>query len=103
MSNLSITEYGRIGKDRGFGVQAAAEPALTRQNVTFSAGSVQSADFNSKAVMVRVVADADCRIAFGDDPTADDNSSILPAGDVEYFGLVRTNQMSTLKIAVKPL
>ena len=63
----------------------AMRPSLT-QSVTFSTSS-QSAAFANTTRLIRVIADADVYIAFGDNPTATAISVRLPANTVEYFGV----------------
>ena len=57
----------------------------TTQKVTSSGSSVQSSAFGAYIEYVRIVADADCHIAFGVNPTATTSSIYVPADDVEYF------------------
>ncbi len=88
MSELNITEYGQLGRDAsGYTVPVGEEPALAVQNVSFTSSSIQSAAFQGKTRFVRVVADIDTRISFGENPTAAATTSTLPAGAVEYFGV----------------
>lgn len=57
----------------------------TTQKVTSSGSSVQSSAFGANIEYVRIVADADCHIAFGVNPTATTSSIYVPVDDVEYF------------------
>jgi len=102
MGELSITEYERTGRYKQNAVQAVVEPALTRHNVTFTT-STQSNSLNENTKVVRVVSTVDCRIVFGENPTASDTDTILPAGDVEYFDVLVQDLRKGLKIAVKEL
>jgi hypothetical protein len=58
---------------------------ISTEKVTASGTSVQSAAFGENIEYVRIVADADCHIAFGVNPTATTSSIYVPADDVEYF------------------
>ena len=57
----------------------------TTQKVTSSGSSVQSSAFGAHIEYVRIVADADCHIAFGVNPTATTSTIYVPADDIEYF------------------
>ncbi len=83
MSKLYITEYPLFTDKTVF--HAAQEPSIAEQAITMQAGSTQSAAFNAKTALVRVVSDADCSIAFGEDPSATVNKKFLPAKSPEYF------------------
>lgn len=56
--------------------------SVTNQSVTFTT-SAQSAAFQSTTTVIRVVADANCHIAVGTNPTATLNDMLLRA-NVEY-------------------
>ena len=49
--------------------------------------STASAAFGDSTSLIRVIADADVYLNFGDAPTADANDIYLPAGAIEYFGV----------------
>jgi hypothetical protein len=88
MSNLSITEYDDVTlDDRGAAMPVANNPGITVQNVSFTATAGQSAAFNRETRLLRIIADADCRIIFGADPTAVTTDMLVKAGSVEYFGV----------------
>ncbi len=85
MANLYITEFKGTGRDpRGTPIQAAPGPALAQQKVAFTTSS-QSNAFNQATGLVRLTADADAHIKFGENPTATANDMLLPSGCVEYF------------------
>jgi hypothetical protein len=58
---------------------------VTTQKVNSSGSSAQSSAFGSNIEYVRVMADADCHIEFGVNPTATNAKIFLPSKDVEYF------------------
>jgi hypothetical protein len=94
MASLYITEFKGIGRDRrGTEVQAAPGPALTQQKVTYAA-STQSAPFAQSTGLVRLTADADAHIKFGDDPSATANDMLLPNGAVEYFTVIPGDKLA---------
>ncbi len=89
MSSLNITEYENLGRDKsGYTVSVGEEESLVRQNVTYTTTSVQSSSFNARTRFIRVIADADTRVAVGLNPTAVAGvNTLIPAGSVEYFGV----------------
>lgn len=64
MAVLWVTEYNAPAD-----YSAPKEPAVRTQTVTFTT-SVQSLVFTEETRCVRVVADADCHLLFGLNPTA---------------------------------
>lgn len=88
MASLYISEATRLEKDGdGFTLPVFPEPS-GHQKVTFTT-STQSADFGGE--FIRLFADADCHIAFGDNPTATANHPKY-AANVEYFRSVRPGE-----------
>ena len=99
MAKAWIQEYGRVSRDMdNIVAQAPQEPAVASQTVAFTT-STQSAAFSDKTVLVRILADAECRLAFGADPTADDDSLPLPAGASEYFGVKAGDKVAIFEAA----
>lgn len=92
MSKLHITEMSDIGTNNGKGSRAVGAqigqlPAVAIQEVTFTSSSVKSAAFNEYTSLIRVRADAACRVLVGEDPTALVTSIPLGANETEYFGV----------------
>jgi len=93
MSVLYISEYSNVASvDTQRGVRenptpVAQEPAVAEQHISITAGSVQSAAFNTATRMIRVHADAVCSIAIGTNPTAVATAKRLAANQTEYFGV----------------
>lgn len=101
MSNLSITEYQHAGRaDNSTALQAGLEPAVTRQNVTFTTTpAVQSAAFNANTRLIRINSDADARVTFGADPTAVvTTDTLIVAGNAEYFAVVPGHKISIIEV-----
>ena len=97
MSSLNITEYSNLSRDIGGSISPPVqEPSQATQTVTFTVSSVQSSEFASNTKIIRLVSDADCRISVGVNPVSDSDSTIVPAGSVEYFGV----KMSGYKLSV---
>ena len=87
MATLWITEYSDIGEDWGSNkVLVGREPALITQTVSY-ASSTQSLDLHEKTRFVRVKADADAHLVFGENPTATVSSTPIEANVAEYFGV----------------
>lgn len=80
MAGLLLAQDDNSRPIQVFGLGAAQDVAIT-------AASVQSAAFSTtnRSRIIRVNADADCRIVIGVNPTAVATSSRLIAGTTEYF------------------
>lgn len=88
MAYLYITEYSSPNpKDRDGDVMLALEPAIAEQKVEFTT-STQSAAFNAATSVIRIIADADCHLEFGANPTATANNQLLPANVIEWRQVV---------------
>ena len=88
MSIINVTEYKGLGRDYSSHIlPAGEEPSLNSENITIEVSSNVGSTFNGETRFIRVVAEIDCRIAIGENPVADGNSVLLPAGNVEYFGI----------------
>lgn len=94
MAKIWITEYRAVGVGAGAfrneRAQMPIEPAETGQAVTFTTAT-QSAAFGDSTYFVRLLADADCHVKFGTNPTADADDQKLIAG-VEYWRAVTPGQ-----------
>lgn len=84
---LDITEYVNLARDAtGAIIPVGAEPATTQQ-VNITAGSLPSNPFGPGARLVRLHADAACRVEIGPSATATQASKRMAAGQTEYFGV----------------
>jgi len=83
MANLYVREYVSPRNDNAV-LPAPTEPAQADQKVAFTT-STASAAFGVKTKYVRLIADADCHIQFGESPTATTSSALMKANTVEYF------------------
>lgn len=82
MASLYIAEGSDLQDDTtGAMVPVMRQPPVATQKVTFTT-TTQSAAF--KGTILRVLADADCHLAFGSNPTATTSFPKYMAG-VEYF------------------
>lgn len=85
MANLYITEFGGLQADPySPGMPCPVLPSLGSQAVAIGASSVQSTAVGAMTRLVRVLADANCFIAAGANPTAVAQTP-LAAGVPEYF------------------
>ena len=96
MATLNVTEYANLSEDRnGTIMPVAKEPSLRSFNVTYTT-STASDTLKKGTRFVRLIADADAHIEFGESPTATATSTRLEANIAEYFGV---DGSQTLKIA----
>ena len=83
MSELNITEYTSVSQGT-----MGLEPSLSSQTVELRLIPVKCIPFNARASFVRLVASADCRISFGEDPSVSDtDGTILLSGSTEFFAV----------------
>jgi hypothetical protein len=66
------------------------EPAVANQTVTFTT-AVQSSAFNANTKFIRLIADAECHLLFGADPTATASHQMVPV-DTEIWRMVVPGQ-----------
>jgi GMP synthase-like glutamine amidotransferase len=98
MAVVDITHYRDLARASvGGAVQTGQEPALSTQQVSITAGSVQSAAFPSGTKMVRVHTDGAVRVAFGANPTAAATTMRLAAGQTEYFGVMEGHKVAVIQ------
>ena len=87
MAKIVITEYPGVGMlPGGVATQAPIEPAIADQAVTYTT-STQSAVFNERTKLIRVVADAKAHINVSGNPTATANNRWVAANAPEFFWL----------------
>ena len=100
MAKLWITQFsatvvpgGTIPSGTQIGQLGGATQALTFTT------STQSSAISAATRFVRVVADADCHIAVGDNPTATTGDLKLTAGSAEYFGVTPGHKIAVIAAA----
>ena len=99
MATLWITEYSDIAESfGGKPVLVGREPSLTVQSVSYTT-TAQSNNFHPKTRFIRVKADADAYLEFGQNPTATVASTAVEADVAEYFG-VEIIRNQNIKLAV---
>jgi hypothetical protein len=85
MANLYITEFGGLQADPSSpGMPCPVLPSLASQTVVFTGASVQSAAVGALTRLVRVLADANCFLASGANPTAVTQTPLV-ANVPEFF------------------
>ena len=97
MSILNIRYYEQLASaGTGRQLPVGRESVYTAgEDIDFTAGEALSAVNPDSVQMVRLVATTDARVEFGVDPEVDMNASLLlPAGQVEYFGIVRGTRLA---------
>ena len=96
MATLYITEYLGIG-NQGDHIQAP-RGHLASQEVAVGATSASSATLNRSTMLVRLLSDVPCFVAFGSDPDAETDTRMALAAEVVEYVCVALN--SDQKIAV---
>lgn len=81
--------------DVPFGFQAILPG--TSQKITTSGSSQQSSAFQANSSILRLCATADCFIAFGANPTADNTAMFMPAGLCDYYGIVPGQKLAVIQ------
>lgn len=99
MATLEIAEFSSIAMMGGLVQPMLQLPPLAEQVVTFST-TTASSTLNSGTGVVRLLADADCRVKLGGAPTAASPNLKLKAGIPETFAVQGTGVSGGLKIAV---
>ena len=86
-ATCKINEYSELMVDSsGRTVMVAKEPAIAKQQVTYTT-TTASAAFNAATKFVRIVCDAKAHFEFGSAPTATATDSYYPADTPEYMGV----------------
>lgn len=85
MPGCLVTEFADAQID-GQGQQIpVAKSEITTQAITYTTATL-SAAFGDGCKFVRIIADAEVFVAFGDNPTAVAAGIRIPADTIEYFG-----------------
>ena len=93
MATAYITEYNTFGVQQGNVSSAAFEPAVADQTVSFTTAT-QSAAFNDDTKFIRLIADANCNLAFGANPTATASTQFVPANTEVWRGVAAGHKVS---------
>ncbi len=98
MAKLYITEFTALPADGATFpaiMQLPSVPPAAEQVVTFTT-TTQSAALNAATRFMRVIADADCHIAVGANPTATTSVMKLISGQAEYFGVTPGHKIAAV-------
>ena len=87
MGSLYISEYEGLAHLGGGRLPAMSEPSLATHVVAIGGASAQSPAFSTGTHLVRVHADANCSLKFGQNPTASTTDLRTSAGFTEYFAV----------------
>jgi hypothetical protein len=96
MNHLSICEYRDIGSTARGSIPIPLEPPISEQKIDLGLTSQQSKQLHPDTCLVKLIANADCVIAIGDDPDASNSVRHLAAGREQIISVVAG---SNLKIA----
>jgi len=84
MATLDISEFTGLALNGNS--PFVQEPAVANSTVTFTTAT-QSSAFTDRTSIVKLVPSADCRIVFGDNPTAVATSEFLAANQEVWRGV----------------
>lgn len=85
MATLQVTELSGMAIKSGQVLEAIPQGAIqATQTVTYTA-SAQSAAFNTNTTAIRVCGAAAAHVAFGSNPTATVNDTLIPANTPTFF------------------
>ena len=87
MASLYVSEYEGLGQLGGRFLPGVSEPSLATHVVAIGGASAQSPAFSTGTHLVRVHADANCSLKFGQNPTASTTDLRTVAGFTEYFAV----------------
>lgn len=99
MSLLYVIEFTNLAYGtRGNTVMAPNAPPLVVQTpVDFTSGEAKSAAFNDQCRYILLTCDANCHIAFGENPTA--TTSSMPLWKNLYAGFT-VQRLAAMKVSV---
>ena len=94
---MSVTEYATLCVVDGQPVPVGQEPALARQQVTFTGTAGTSAAFNTQTRFVRIFVDGVAALEFGSAPTAvTSTGSRAAAASTEFYGVIPGHKVSAV-------
>ena len=94
MATAYISEYAELAEDsNGNVIQAAKEPSVTTQTVSFTT-TTQSTAFNTRTTYITISADAECHISVATSPTATTSTRQLQADTELTLGVVAGDKIA---------
>lgn len=97
MANVSITEFSEVTQQSNGSLLCPGTPYVTNQAVTAGASTTQSAAFNSATRFIRILSDANIRVAFGGSPVATLSSMPIRADMPEYFAVSAGSKVAIIE------
>lgn len=79
------------------GVPIPATGWPSAENVSFTGTSAQSSVFSTNTFLIRLVSDVNCRVAFGNNPTATSSSALLVGGIPEYVKVTPGERLAVIQ------
>ena len=96
MANVSITEFSNVEQQTSGSLLCPSTPFVTSQAFTATA-STQSAAFSAATRFVRIISDANIKVAFGANPTATASSMPIRADMPEYFAVTAGSKIAAIE------
>jgi hypothetical protein len=98
-TSLAILEYRDIGSTARGPVPIPLEPAIAEHAIDLGAVSKQSRPFHPETVLLKLTADADCKISIAPDPDATNSVRHLAAGRDQILAIVPNSKLKIAAIA----
>lgn len=99
MANLNIAEFSKLTRIEGAEAgQIADLESLVAEQVVLIGTEVDSAAFNEATRIIRVEAEAICKVTYGTAPTANATTGAIRmvAGQTEYYGVAGGKKISVI-------
>lgn len=94
---LYITGYRWLGYDRNMSpIQAPATPPLFEESLLLSETGLKSDPFPPETRFICIKAEADCWLAFGEDPEAQVGQHPVSAGERLFYGVFAGHRLSVI-------
>lgn len=102
MAKLHITVFARAARDASNGLMPMPmAPPLAEDHINIGLESVQCDPFSQDATFVMIKAEADCCLAFGKDPVAEDGVHPVSAGEVRWYGVFPGHSIAAIEESPK--
>ena len=89
MANICVTQFvgAMPGHGDGYVIPVCKDP-LASEEIAIGGTSLQSDPFDAECTLIRVFAEADCYVAIGLGPDAEDSPRMaMAAGTTDHFGV----------------
>jgi hypothetical protein len=98
-TSLAILEYRDIGSTARGPVPIPLEPAIAEHSIDLGAVSKQSRPFHPETVLLKLTADADCKISIGPDADATNSVRHLAAGREIILAIIPNSKLKIAAVA----